>query len=197
MDRAFNRLRGVVEMLAFRPNWRRNFDIGPSAVNRSFLAAIPAAPLFVLSIAGPNEAYRSLAETPASAHPTGIVQGAVLYFCLWTYFPLVARIFVRIFRIEKSFAPWLVVHNWTVLLLVGLQAALGALVLTGLLSPAAYLNLGSLYFIFALYAHCRVAAATLDAPVPVAVGGASLAILIWLLVQLFLIWVFSGLVLQA
>lgn len=190
------RLRGVAEMLAMRPGWRTRFDVSPSAFARSFLAMIPAAPLFVLSMYGQNTVARALAPESAALQTINVAQSAILFVCMWAYFPLVARLFTRVLKLEDSFAPWVIVHNWTALLILGVQGVPGALLLAGLLSPTAYVQLDGIYFIFAIYAHCRAAIGSMNAPAPVALGGATVAVLVWLIVQLLLVYAFSGGMLQ-
>ncbi|GEM_PF-1861787 len=212
IEPVLTRLRGVLEMMALRPamseeggasiqpvfpEWRRRFDVSESGFARSFLAAIPALPLFFLSVAGQNAVSVALASNPDNARPVDWTQGVVLFVCMWVYFPLVSGVFVRIFGLQDSFRPWVVVHNWTVLFLLLVQGSIGALVMWGLISPRGFAELGGLYFMFAIYAHCRAAAGSLDAPWPMAVGGACLAILLWLILQLLLVYAFAGAALQA
>lgn len=197
MEPVGRRLQSVLGMLAMRPGWRAGFDVSGDGLVRSFLAAALAVPLFILSIVGQNRIYGSLAETEAAANPVGLPQGVILYLCLWIYFPIVARVFTRAFHIEESFAPWVVVHNWTVLFLLCIQGGLGALVLVGALTPAVYLDLGGFYFLFAIYAHSRAAVGALNAPWPLAIGAACCGVLVWLILQLILVRMFAGAALQA
>jgi hypothetical protein len=197
MEPVANRLRGVVEMLAIRPGWRTRFDVSPSGFVRSFLAAVFAAPFFVLSVAGQNAVYARLAEDPELARPAGFVQGFAIYLLMWIYFPVVAHVFTGAFRLRASFTAWVAVHNWTVLFLLLIQAAMGAAVLLGVLTPDGYLELGFVYLLVALYAHSRAAIGALEAPVPVAIGGACCGVLVWLIVQLLLARAFAGAALQA
>ncbi len=197
MEPAAQRLRGVARMLAFRPGWRACFDVSPEGFWRSFTAALYAAPFFVLAVAGQNAVSRAISPLESAARTVELAHGFILYACLWAYFPLVARIFVRMFRAESSFAPWVVVHNWALLLLLMMQAVLGGLLLLGVLTPAAYMGLSELYFIFAIYTHCRVALGALDLSWPAALGGACAALLAWLVLQLLLVSVFAGAAVQA
>lgn len=196
MEPVLLRLRGVADMLAMRPGWRTRFDVSPAGFWRSFLAALPALPLFVITVYGQNRVAAALAPEGAEAHPVNVVESALLFLCMWVYFPLVARVFTRVFRLDASFAPWVVVHNWTALFLLAIQCGIAALVLGGVLTPRAYMEIGGVYFIFAIYAHCRAAIGAIAAPAPVALGGACVAILVWLIVQLLLIAAFSGGALQ-
>lgn len=196
MEPVLLRLRGVAEMLAMRPGWRARFDVSPAGFVRSFFAIVPAAPLFVLSIYGQNAVARALAPVDSPAQSVTVVQGAILFVCLWAYFPLVARVFTRVLRLEDSFAPWVAVHNWTALFILAVQGVLGALLLAGLLTPRAYVQVDGIYFIFAIYAHCRAAIGSVNAPAPLALGGATIAVLVWLIVQLLLVTAFSGGMLQ-
>ncbi len=197
MAGGLQRLSGVFAMLAFREDWRKHFDVSMDGLWASFSAALWGLPFFVLTVWAQNDLVRELASDSEAARTTGFLHAAILYFALWAYFPPIAHIFCRSFKIDASFAPWVVVHNWTVLMLVILQGLISLLLIGGILSAEAYISLRTSYLFLAIFAHCRAAVGALDAPWSLAIGGACVTIILWLMMQIGLAFLLQGSAIQA
>lgn len=190
-------LSGVIAMMSFREGWRGYFDISERGFRRSFLAAFWAVPFFALVLIIQSQLVLGLADDPAQTRTAGPGYALILYVVLWLYFPLIAWIFTGAFRLRDGFAPWVVVHNWTLLFLLIVHTVLGLPFLAGLISPEAHYSTASLYFTFVVFAHCRVAIGSLNTSWSLAIGAACLTIILWLMAQLTLAYTLSGAALKA
>jgi len=190
-------LAGVVAMLSFKEDWRAHFDVSERGLWRSFLAAVWGVPFFALVLIIQSKLVLALAEDPAQARTAGLGYAGTLYAVMWLYFPLVARLFTGAFGLRGSLAPWIVVHNWTLLFLLMVHTVIGLPLLAGLVSAEAHYSTTSFYFLLVVFAHCRAAIGALDAPWSLAIGGACLALILWLMAQLGLAYMLSGSAVQA
>jgi len=189
------RLRGVTRMLTYRDGWREHFDISLSGFLGSFQAAIWGIPFYIAILLTQSElAMQITAADPGLDPPAtaGLGYALARYAAIWLYFPILARVFVDFFKIPKSYAPWVIVHNWTVLFVLIANAATGLPFLIGATSLEGYYAFSTLFVTGAVFAHIRAATGALDAPLPVAIGGAVLMMLIWLLIRLLLASAFVG-----
>jgi hypothetical protein len=102
----------------------------------------------------------------------------------WAYFPVLALLVTTILGKRESFAPWVVVHNWTLLLVVMAGAAPRALLIAG--APAlaeAFLLAANLLLV---YGFVRAAKAALDAPWTMAMLAGAADLIALLLVDVVL-----------
>ncbi len=182
-------LKGVVWMLAGREDYRSQFDVTAGGVMRSFLAAILAIPFLGLT-AGLHNALAAAeagALDPAiSPYPLAYV--VVRWLAAWAYFPILAWSITVLLRRREGFGPWVVVHNWTHLLVIAVNTVPRLMLALG--AGQAVVPVIWAAAVFQAYAFVRAAKAALDVPWTLAgaVGGANLAAL--LLVDAGLAWVF-------
>ncbi|MEO1040154.1 MAG: hypothetical protein AAFX09_11460 [Pseudomonadota bacterium] len=157
-------LTGVAKLIAFRPDWKTHFDISGTGVARSFLAALVGLPAFVLIVAGANYFVAANPQLSAQDPDAGftLVEAGVHYLRLWLVFPLAAALTVRLLGLQAAFGPWLVVHNWTVCMLLMLQGFFWALYAAGIADAGSLGAVLSFYTMARLLAHWRVAAGALD-----------------------------------
>jgi len=183
---------GVAAMLGFREGWRGFFDVSERGLWRSFWAAVIGAPAFLAVVAIQGRLAVALADNLADVQRAGIAYFLTLYVALWAHFPIAARVFTGLFGLERSWGPWVVVHNWTVLTLLIVQLVLGLPLLLGLTSPEATRWVFQAFIVFSLYAHVRAAMGALQAPLSLAIGGACLMVIVWLFLQIGIYLLFLG-----
>lgn len=168
----------VWRLLAFREGWREGFDVSAAGVVRSFAAVILCAPAFVfLNLA----AARFIAAHPdlvGDTAPPGVLEAALQYLRLWIVFPLGAYLAARLMGLTAGFAPWLVVHNWTVFVLIHVQVVIWALYAAGIGGPELLASLMGVYALARLFVHWRVAAGALGLPAGRAALAASIPLLL-------------------
>ena len=154
---------GVFLMIAFRKDWRKHFDVSPGGVARSFMGLILALPAFIFTVyaIGYFVAQNPSLVGPDSGLDTG--EAALTWARYWLLFPIVAALTTLAAGLTHKFAAWVVVQNWTVFVLVHIQALIFALYPAGLADPAALGLLSQIYILARMLAFWRVAAAALEA----------------------------------
>lgn len=173
-------LGGVARMLAFRPGWQKSFDVSADGVVRSFAAALLAAPAFALLVASANHFIAENPAIQAQAPDAGftLAEAVAQYLRLWVVFPVSAYLICRLMDLGAGFAPWLVVHNWTVLGLILIQTFFYALYAAGLADAGSLGAVLALYQLARLYVHWRVAHGALGVGAGAAAGAASVPIIL-------------------
>ena len=151
-------LAGVLLLLAGRRDFHDYFDVSSSGMIRSFIAAAIALPLSAFS-AGVANAVAVSAE--GGEPPYAFTFVVARWLVAWVYFPPLAALLTRVIGRNEAFAPWVVLNNWTHLLIVILQALAFALVLAGATPVGAALLDGSILLI--LYAYVMAARGALGA----------------------------------
>lgn len=147
-------LNGVAKALSFKPGWQAHFDVSLAGMWRSFFAALIALPaaLFVFQAANATNVAMPLAEF------------LVRYAITWPLFPLAAAVTVRLLGVPQNFTPWLILHNWTVVILWGFVMLIWALNLAGIGGRDLFGLLAYLYIFVRILVHWRVAYLTLGLP---------------------------------
>ena len=155
---------GVFRLIAFRKDWRKYFDISPKGLARSFAGIVLALPAFIFTVYAIGY---FVAENPNLVGPdSGLDAGeaALTWARYWLLFPIVAALTTLAAGMTKKFAAWVVVQNWTVFVLVHIQALIFALYPAGLADPASLSQLTQLYILARMLAFWRVAAGALEVP---------------------------------
>ena len=160
-------LAGVVMMLIGRTDFHGAFDVSSGGVARSFVAALIAIP-FAAFVAGVQNALAQaaggIAGDPFSeggVEPYSLAFVVVRWVLVWAYFPPLAFLITTILGRRQALAPWIVLHNWTHLFVVLMQAVPLALLVTGgrvIAEPLLQLSV-----LIMAYAYVRAAGAALDA----------------------------------
>jgi len=176
---------GVFAMLMFKKDWRQHFDVSPEGVARSFSGIILALPAFAFLIFGVNY---FVADNPANMNPEASItlgEAAISWARFWLLFPLTSALMVILLDRKSHYGSWLVVHNWTVFVLVHIQALILALYPAGLADLSAIGGTIAIYQLARLFVHWRVAHATLGLPPVLAAAAASVPLIIdWMVLSL-------------
>ena len=168
--------RGIWALLAFKPDWRKHFDVSVDGFSRSFLTVLYALPAFVLLIISANHV---LTELPGGAEARISLLDAIgQYARIWLLFPVIAFIIVKVLGLKTGFSAWIVVHNWAVFVLLHVQALFWLLAAAGIANAEMLGVLLALYQIARLGIHWRVAAGTLGLHWGLAAGAACIPLVI-------------------
>lgn len=169
---------GVFALLMFKKDWRKHFDVSPEGVARSFSGVILALPAYVFLIVGVNYFYADNAAAYTSEMRFTLLDALISWARFWLLFPVVAAGVVMVMGLKDRFASWLVVHNWTVFVLVHVQALLLALYPAGLADPGAISQAMMLYSFVRLFIHWRVAHGAMGLPPIMALVAAGIPLII-------------------
>ncbi|MEQ8403913.1 MAG: hypothetical protein RKE49_02365 [Oceanicaulis sp.] len=171
-------VRGVVALLAFRETWRSHFDPSQAGAVRSFIGVILAFPAFWFMVSAANF---YLTENPAAGEAADLVtigERLAIWARLWLLFPIAAFVTASLMGLRGAFWAWLTVHNWTVVVLVHVQALFWALYMAGLADPASLGALLAFYQLARLFVHWRVAQGALGLPPGLAAAAAGVPLLV-------------------
>ena len=169
---------GCFKLLAFRNDWRSHFDVSTRGVARSFAGVVLALPAFVFTVASVNHL---VAENPTLADGGAgfqIGEAVLVWARFWLLFPLVAVATAMLLKVTDRYAKWLVVHNWTVFVLIHIQAFFFALYMAGLADAAALAALLGIYQLARLLVHWRVAIGALGLPAVMSAAAAAIPLLV-------------------
>jgi hypothetical protein len=160
-------LRSVARLLAFRPDWEADIDLSLRGLWHSFAASLIALPLIGVIIVGALHAGLN-----------GFFgQFAASYWLSWLLFPIAAALTVIILGVRQNFVPWIILHNWGVVFLYGLQASFWVLFVAGLTDQA---GLGLLFYIYGpvrILLHWRIAYMALGVPTLTSAMAAAIPVL--------------------
>lgn len=177
-------VRGVFALLAFRDGWRSHFDVSAEGVTRSFAGVVLALPAYVFLIVSANHFVAENPDLVSADASVTLLSAAISWARFWLLFPILAAGMVWLLGAKDRYAPWLVVHNWTVFVLVHVQALIWALYGAGLADPAALAALVSLYQFLRLFIHWRVAHGALGLPPGLAAAAAGVPLVIdWMILS--------------
>ncbi|OLF81411.1 hypothetical protein AWH62_01700 [Maricaulis sp. W15] len=145
---------GALRLLTFRPGGEAMFDVSLRGFWRSFGAILFALPLAALA-----HLERQHLGTTVSAETYFLI-----FFGTWLSFPLTAALAVAIAGARKRYLHWVVVHNWGVVWLYGVIAAILSLEVIGLINAQFRDFLFFLYGYLRILVHWRIAYVTLGLP---------------------------------
>jgi len=175
-------VRGVFRLLAFRSDWRTWFTPTQAGVIRSFSGVALAFPAFWFLITSANF---FLAENPTAGGPEdmiGFAEMALIWARFWLLFPLVAYAICQLMDLRDRFLAWLVVHNWTVFVLLHVQVVIWALYMAGLADAQSTGMLLAFYQVARLLVHWRVAHGALGLSPGLAAAAAGVPVVIDLII---------------
>lgn len=153
---------GVFRLAAFREDWRDYFDASTGGLVRSFSGIILALPAWIFTVFALNYLVaENPANIPAESRLTWL-EGALTWARYWIVFPVVAALVCAAAGFSSHFARWTVVQNWTVFVLVHIQALIVALYPAGLADAASISQLVSIYIFVRMAAFWRVAHGALE-----------------------------------
>ncbi len=165
-------VRGVFALLTFKPDWRVWFDPSRTGALRSFAGLVLAFPAFWFMVSSANF---FITENPGETGPAeliGVGERVMIWVRLWLLFPAAAWIVCLLMGMQDRFFAWLTVHNWTVFVLIHLQALFWALYMAGLADPPSLGALLVFYQIVRIAVHWRVAQGALGLPPGLAAAAA-------------------------
>lgn len=169
---------GVFRMAAFRPDWRSYFDFSADGVGRSFAGILLALPAFIFTVYAIDY---FVADNPNQISPESrltLLEAALTWARYWLVFPIVAAGICIAAGMTKKYAAWLVLQNWTVFVLVHIQALIFALYPAGLADTLSLSQMTQVYLVMRALSFWRVAAGALDAPAGVAAALAGVVFMV-------------------
>ncbi len=147
-------MQGALRLLTFRSGGEACFNVTMDGFWRSFGGMLFALPLIALIQL--ERAY------------LGVSVDAVTYFAIfvatWISFPIAAGVAVTIVGAQRRFIPWVILHNWGVVWLYCVIAAIWSLQVIGVINAELRDFLFFLYGYLRILVHWRIAYVTLGLP---------------------------------
>jgi hypothetical protein len=171
-------VRGVFQLLAFKPDWKDFFNPTPAGVIASFAGVVVAFPAFWFLISSANF---FMAENPTSGGSEDFatpVEMLLIWARFWLLFPLVAFAVCGLMGVRERFFAWLVVHNWTVFVLLHVQVLIWALYMAGIADAQFVGAMLAFYQIVRLFVHWRVAHGALGLSPGLAAAAAGIVLIV-------------------
>jgi hypothetical protein len=162
-------LQGAWRILTFKDGWEANFDTSMGGLWHSFSAAILALPLVALILL-------SAWHGSDGAHTYGL-EDMLVYSLSWVIFPLAASLATSIIGVRGRWAAWVVLHNWSSILLFAVQASFWTLFLAGLINIQILGILSGLYGYLRILVHWRIAYIALGTPTITSAAACAIPIL--------------------
>ena len=176
-------VRGVFRMLAFRPGWQSDFDISSGGIVRSFAGIVFALPAFLLLIAGVN--FFAASNPQLGASGVSVLEAVLIWARFWLVFPIMAVLVCLVLRLSDRYGGWLVVHNWTIFVLIHVQALIWTLNTAGLGNLNSLAFLTEFYLLARLVIHWRVATAALGVSPALGAAAAGIPLIVdWILLRM-------------
>lgn len=167
---------GLKRLILFQPGWQSCFDTSYEGVVRSFRAALLALPLYALIQIGIVYMIAGAGQQHPGYPPAFL---AADFARIWLLFPVSAALASMMFSRKGQYGLWLNVHNWAVLALLAIQAALVVVHLAGFLPAMALWVFLAIPMRFILLAvHWRIATATLGLSWGAGAGAAAFHIVV-------------------
>jgi len=171
-------VRGVFQLLAFKPDWKDYFNPTQAGVIASFSGLVLAFPAFWFLVSSANF---FMAENPTSGGEADFVTSiemVVIWARFWLLFPLAAFAVCQVMGVRERFFAWLVVHNWTVFVLLHVQVMIWALYMAGIANAEIVGALLAFYQIVRLFVHWRVAHGALGLSPGLAAAAAGIVLIV-------------------
>ncbi len=169
---------GVFRLLAFRKDWRTYFDVSTGGVVRSFAGLILALPAFLFTVYAISYFVADNPELMGSDSEMTAVEAGLTWARYWIVFPVVAALTCLAAGLTHRYAGWLVVQNWTVFVMVHIQALIFALYPAGIADAASLSQLTLMYIFVRALSFWRVAAGALEVPPAFALALAGIPFLV-------------------
>ncbi len=142
--------------MTFRDGWETSFNTSLGGLWHSFSAAIFALPLVALILL-------SAWHGSAGERSYGL-DDLLVYALSWVIFPLAAALAARIVGARGRWAAWVVLHNWSSVLLFAVQAVYWTLFMAGLINIQILAILSGIYGYLRILVHWRIAYIALGTP---------------------------------
>jgi hypothetical protein len=161
-------MQGALRLLTFRPGGEACFDVSLTGFWRSFGGLLLALPLVILIY---------FEREFLGVRVDAFIQFSVV-LATWVSFPIAAALAVMIVGAQHRFLPWVVVHNWGVVWLYGVIAAILSLQVIGVINAELRDFLFYLYGYLRILVHWRIAYVTLGLPTITAAFTAAVPLLV-------------------
>ena len=172
-------------MLKNQQGWRAYFDVSRSGILFSFSGLVIGLPALFIWIYAADYLARQVPDYSMQA--LSWVDITIIWARIWFLFPIVSAVVVRVLRLPSHYGPWLVVHNWTILLLIHIPTFFYLLAMLGLIGIETVSVFVLMYLGLRLLVHWRVAVAALGISPGLAVAAAGIPMAVdWILIQLLL-----------
>ncbi len=148
---------GVFALLIFKTGWREHFDVSVKGVGLSFSGIVLGLPAFTLLIMSIHFFVADNAVSLDADASVSLFDAVLIWARFWLVFPLISASMVMLLQVKNRYAGWLVVHNWTVFVLIHIQAFLLALYPAGLINSEVLGAAISFYQLARPLVHWRVA----------------------------------------
>ncbi|PHR60709.1 MAG: hypothetical protein COA43_06090 [Robiginitomaculum sp.] len=143
-------LNGIVKVLKGEDDWREEFDLSAPALPKSFIAILLCTPLFMLVTMSVIKYNDNSGDAPFLA--ILIILGLMSFS-----FPLIAYVLCMVFDLQAKFRPWVIVRNWSFLVIVGLITIAFSLNLLDLMPFSVAYNIGLTLYLSTLALDIRLA----------------------------------------
>lgn len=139
-------LTGSVKVAQRAPDALRHFDLSADAFWRSFTAILYALPIYFVFITAGWRMGQDAGIELASSLTTYATSELLTYVCLWFFYPLAVAGITRATNLTQTFAPYVIVYNWSSLLIAAFMVPPYIFYSFGLVSVG-----GASLFIFFLF----------------------------------------------
>jgi hypothetical protein len=178
-------LTGVIEMLAGKPDFHGRFDVSTRGLLSSFQAAFYAIPFVALNALGQRAiAARTAGELGGGLEPYSNAFVIVRFFADWGYFPLFAALIATLLRRPRGFAPWVVLGNWTHLVVVMAETLQVSMLVLGIQTVGSFIVV--MVSSFTVYAAVMTARAALEVGWAIAIPAGCASVATMLLIDMLL-----------
>ena len=155
---------GVIRLLVFRKDWRSYFDTSAKGVTRSFAGIVLALPAFAFTVYAIDYFVAQNPGIVGEDSRLSLIEASLTWARYWIVFPITAALTCLAAGLSRSYASWLVVQNWTVFVLIHIQALIFASYAAGLADATALAELTLVYLVVRALSFWRVAAGALSLP---------------------------------
>ena len=142
-------LNGVIKALK-GDAWEEEFDLTRSALPRSFFALLLCVPLYMICA-------KAVVKYNANTVDAPFLSIAMVLGLMTLAFPLIAYFLCMVFDKQGAFRPWVIVRNWTFLLMVAIMTAGFGLYVIGILPFSVAYFIGLTFYLGTLAIDIRLA----------------------------------------
>jgi len=184
---ALRALQGAVALARRDPDASRFFDLSADAFWRSFGAIVFIVPLYIIFVMADARMTAELAPPPAPPMPSmpSLFAAEIVALGLdWVAYPLVMFFVTRQFDLTRRYAAYIIVYNWSSLLVALVLTPPSLLYAVGLLPVGLIVLINLLAVIALLVYHWYIATQVLAVPGVTAAGFVALDVLLDLFIFL-------------